>query len=402
MPRGRGCGCGGLRGARADAGETICDSAAQTAERESTASRTFATVASVRRARALIVVGLLAACGADLAPGDHEITRRGQLLGSDGRLREPGWARQQLLDWNPERVADPERLRQWDFVSFQDAAAAVNVTIFDLGFVQLASISLIDLATNEKLESATVRLSQTDRFQLSPALLGRGVLQLDGEPKPAVAIETLADHTTVDVHIAAPLTGSPAQGSFVLTRRPAQEYLSLASPFVGEPDLFFFEQKVPGLLASGSVTIGARTVTFEGAPGVIDWGRGAWPAKATWRWAGASGTIDGVPVALNLGEGFADATYGTENLVVIGDRVTKLGRVAWTFDPSDLSRPWRFGQSATLTPMGQETGGLDFGDRYNRLTKIYGLFSGSIALPDGTVQSLDGLRGFAEQMELSW
>lgn len=356
----------------------------------------------MKRARALIVVGLLAACSGGPAPGDHEITQRGLLLRSDGRLREPGWARQQLLDWNPDRVADPERLRQWDFVSLQDATAAVNVTIFDLGFVQLASISLIDLATNEKLESATVKLSPTDTFQLSPALVGRGVLQLDGEDQPAVAIETFADHTTVDVHIATPLTGSPAQGSFVLTRRPTQEYLSLASPFVGDPTLFFFEQKVPGLAASGTLTIGARTVTFTDAPGILDWGRGAWPAQATWRWAGAAGTIDGVPIALNLGEGFADDTYGTENLIVIGDRATKLGRVAWTFDPADLTKPWRLGESATLTPMGQETGGLDFGDRYNRLTKVYGLFSGSIALPDGTVQSLDGLRGFAEQMELSW
>ena len=34
--------------------------------------------------------------------------------------------------------------------------------------------------------------------------------------------------------------------------------------------------------------------------------------------------------------------------------------------------------------------------------KVYGVFSGVITLPDGTTQSIEGLRGFAEQMELSW
>jgi hypothetical protein len=79
-------------------------------------------------------------------------------------------------------------------------------------------------------------------------------------------------------------------------------YLSLATPFADDPYGFFYEQKVPGMTADGTLTMGDRTVTFAGAGAVTDWGRGQWPATVTWRWASASGTAGGVPLAMNFGE----------------------------------------------------------------------------------------------------
>ena len=64
--------------------------------------------------RALVLV-LLAACTADAE--QHEITEPGELLTDDGTLREPGWAPTQLLHWDPSKVADPDQLRMWDFVT---------------------------------------------------------------------------------------------------------------------------------------------------------------------------------------------------------------------------------------------------------------------------------------------
>ena len=350
------------------------------------------------------------ACSAS-AGGDHEVVRTGPLLDRRGQLREPGWARRQLLAWNPAVLAPDAALRQWDFVALQDEANAVNITLFDLGFVQLGSVSLIDLATSEKRESSTVRLSQSDAFELSAALDGDARFQLDGALRPALAMKTTRDATTttltVEIAIDTPLSGPPATASLQATRPGAMEYLSLATPFADEPQQFFFEQKVPGLRASGTVTVGDRTATFVDAPAVIDWGRGVWPDAVTWRWAAASGVVDGKTIALNLGEGFGDDRHGTENMVVVDGKLHKLGRVGWQFDAAVRTTPWQFvdgaGQvSLQLQPAGEETGGLDFGDRYSRLSKIYGVWSGTITLEDGTALALDGLRGFAEQMQLAW
>jgi hypothetical protein len=139
----------------------------------------------------------------------------------------------------------------------------------------------------------------------------------------------------------------------------------------------------------------------------MDWGRGAWPSEVTWRWAGAAGTVEGATFAFNLGNGFGDATAGTENLVVRADVANKLAEVDWTHDPDDPMRDWTFAArdhrlSLVLHPIAIETGGLDLGSKFNHLRKAYGKFSGTIELDDGHVVSLDGMLGFAEEMSLSW
>lgn len=356
------------------------------------------------------VLGLLwLGCGGStLPPGQHEITRSGALLGRDGHLREPGWARRQQLMWNRDAVADPMRLREWDFVAWQSASAAVNVTLLNLGFVQLGTLTVVELPGAIKHETSVVRLSQDDPFELSSALEGDAWLQLAGEPARSVAITTTTATTDVSLSITTPLSGPPASGAVTLGRRPTMEYLSLATPFAGDPSQFFFEQKVPGLTATGSVAIDGKTYEFTDAAAVIDWGRGVWPSQATWRWAAGSVTlVDGTTVAFNLGEGFGDDTRGTENLVIVADRALKLGRVAWAFDPERRDQPWMFSDAdgrvaLTLQPIGEEAGGLDFGERYSRLAKIYGTWSGHFLLEDGTTLRVDGATGFAEQMQLAW
>ena len=65
-------------------------------------------------------------------------------------------------------------------------------------------------------------------------------------------------------------------------------------------------------------------------------------------------------------------------------------------------RRYGSGVDLTLHPVAHETGGLDLGDKYSRLKKGYGVFQGEVTLGDGRTLALSGVRGFAEEMELSW
>jgi len=349
--------------------------------------------------RLAVVVVLVAACGADdLA--QHEVTVEGDLLTADGVLREPGWSSRQRQRWDPTRVHDPAQRRQWDFVTIANDDAAVNLTLLDLGFLQVATVGAIDLATGESIQALHVA-GGGDTLALTAALEGDAALTADGAP--VLAFATDATTTAITIAIASSALGEAADGAFTVTRRPAMPYLSLATPFAEDPHLFFYEQKLHGLTAEGTLTIGARAWTFDGADtwATIDWGRGAWPETALWRWGGATG--DGF--AFNLGDGFGDDRAGTENLVVVGDVAHKLGRVTWTYDPEDPASEWRFdgpGVALVLHPTAPEIGGLDFGSVFSRVRKAYGTFTGTIALDGGEVLTVDGARGFAEQMELSW
>src|SRR5207248_3824070 len=172
--------------------------------------------------------------------------------------------------------------------------------------------------------------------------------------------------------------------------------------FDGDPHQFFYEQKQEGLVANGTLTVGSSTWTFDNAGAVMDWGRGQWPQKVHWRWAGGwSGGAQ--PFAFNLGNGFGDDTRGTENLVIIGTTAHKLGEVTWSHGDDPLS-DWTFsgdGVSLTLHPAAKETGGLDFGTKYSHLKKGYGTFDGSFTV-DGMTLSVDGAAGFAEEEDLAW
>jgi hypothetical protein len=358
---------------------------------------------AIRRA---LLAFALAGCSADAA--QHEITAPGDLLTEDGRLREPGWSSRALLRWDPARVHDPAQLRQWDFFTIANADAAVNLTLVDLGFLRVATVGVVDLVTGEVLESQLIAGSQ-DAFTLSDTVDGSASLVESGATAPAMAFTADGDTTAIAIDFPTSAIGGAVQGTFTITRRPGMPYLSAATPFDDDPRLFFYEQKIPGMTAEGTITIGARTFALAAADtsAVMDWGRGAWPPTATWRWAAASGVVDGAPLAFNLGEGFGNPAAGSENLIVADDVAHKLATVDWTFDPDDPLADWTFEApdgraSLVLHPVAPEVGGLDFGSVFSRLTKAYGTFSGTLVLDDGRTVTLTGVPGFAEQMQLSW
>ena len=85
----------------------------------------------------------------------------------------------------------------------------------------------------------------------------------------------------------------------------------------------------------------------------------------------------------------------------------KLAEVDWTHDPDDAMAPWTFRSrdgrlSLVLTPIAIETGGIDLGRLFQHIQKGYGTLSGTIVLDDGTTLEIEGLRGFAEEVDLSW
>jgi hypothetical protein len=343
---------------------------------------------------------LLVACGSSPhVLAQHEVTSAGDLLTSDGTLREAGWSRQMLQTWDPARVHDKSFLRQWDFFSLQSDTAAVNLTLTDLGFVQLASVGVIDIPASTSHSAEEFKGSGGDTLTLGTDLSGTSSLVVSGTS--VMSFVTNGD-TRIDFAIPASLLGEAAQGSLVI-HRPAQEFLSLATPFSGDSHQFFYEQKIEGLTADGTVTIGSSSWSFNAAPAVEDWGRGQWPQQVTWRWAGGSGSAGGQPISFNLGEGFGDDTRGTENLIVVNGVAHKLAEVSWSHGDDPLA-DWSFsggGVSLTLHPAAKESGGLDFGTKYSHLKKGYGTFQGTVSV-DGLSLTLEGVTGFAEEEQLAW
>ncbi len=87
----------------------------------------------------------------------------------------------------------------------------------------------------------------------------------------------------------------------------------IATPF-DHKKRFYYNQKINLLKSSGKVTLGEEIFDFNGAYGVLDWGRGAWTYHNIWYWSSLSGEQDGHKIGFNLGYGFGDTSNASENM----------------------------------------------------------------------------------------
>jgi hypothetical protein len=363
----------------------------------------------------------VAACeGDDLGPpnlperrdGEVEITERGPLLNSDGTLRVAGWSRRETLTFNGEVIhGEPlSRLRRWDFYAVQNTAGTFSLTVMDIGFITLCAFDWLDLKTGETATAALPQLSNEVEIRLSDGGYDSTRCGRRGDPSPVLSFDTVGNERRLRFDFPATSWGPAVSGSFVLHEHEEQEYLALVTPFPSDPFSFFYEQKIPGSVAEGTLQIDGALHAFAATDAVafMDWGRGVWPHQLMWRWGGAGGRLaDGRRFGLNLGNGFGDTSYASANLLVIDGKAHKLGVVEWTYDRAHPEKPWRFRSpdgnvDLTLTPTQPAKTGVNLVLKYADMTKAYGALQGAIRLDDGARVELDTATAFAEDVQIRW
>ena len=75
----------------------------------------------------------------------HEITTSGPLLGSDGNLLEPGWARSLLLVYRRADIkAGAMRVKEWDYYLITDGHIGLALTIAEAdGEIEPAELKML-------------------------------------------------------------------------------------------------------------------------------------------------------------------------------------------------------------------------------------------------------------------
>ena len=340
----------------------------------------------------------------------HEITQAIPLLDEQGELTQPGWARRLLPVYDRSRVRGvPLRLKERDCYLVMNRQCALALTISDNRYMGMDSISLIDLWEGWQVTRSPMRLMPLGGTGLpqsslrgSCARAGRGyglLFQHEGEGR------------TLHAHMDRFRDGQALDAQILLTQEP-EESIVMCTPFE-KPGQFYFNQKINCMRAQGKVTLGDREYVFdpEDSFAVLDWGRGVWTCRSTWYWGSASGMVDGVPFGFNIGYGFGDTSAATENALFYGGKLHKLSQVTfhiprkngqehylapWTFDSDDRRFRMKFRPildraacpSACVVRSGQH--------------QVFGSFTGTAVLDDGTAVRLKELLGFAEKVDDRW
>jgi hypothetical protein len=162
--------------------------------------------------------------------------------------------------------------------------------------------------------------------------------------------------------------------------------------------------------AEGTVTIDGTTydVPSGSSWAVLDHARGRGRYRTDWNWGAAAGESGGRRIGLQLGGGGKDAVRQgiSQNAVSVDGRVHKLsGALAWSFDPSDWSAPWRVTGArldVVFTPFHTRLARTNLLVIRSTTAQCFGTYRGRLRMDDGEWIEFDGLVGWAEDVHNRW
>ena len=356
------------------------------------------------------------ALGEDAAPSQVRIAKPGPLLDDEGRLAQLGYATSLMLDYDRKRIkASPLRIKEWDYYLVNDDEFAVALTIGDMGYAALVSASLLDFTQGTFTTQSTMDLLPLGKLGL-PHTSTCGVTSYE-DKRASMAFEVADGMRRLAVTFDDFLDGQTLRAEFVLDQEP-RDSMVIATPWAEDGTAFYYNQKIIGMRAIGTVELGDLRHDFadESSFGLLDWGRGVWTHDNTWYWSAAQGRQNEHLVGFNLGYGFGDTSAASENMLFVDGVAHKLGRVDFGIpersatarsrnrsigERYDLMSPWHITDDEgrvdlVFAPQIDRCDYMDFKVVASDQHQAFGLFSGTFVLDDGSKLAIEGLRGFAE------
>jgi hypothetical protein len=337
---------------------------------------------------------------------ERELTAPVDLCTPDGdRLNRAalGWSRRPLHRANLHGRFGVNK--RWDYWAILAGDLVMSSVYADVDHLGLADVWWAHVPSGETGGHSVVTVGSDDftlpeRPGTAPLCVDRDGLTLaivdDDRGTRLTAAWTEADGrpARLDVHVALP---------------PQHESLNVVIPWSDE--LFNYTSKHQARPATGQLVVGDRGWTVGGeddAWGVLDVGRGRWPAEITWNWGGGAGRCADHVVGLQFGAQWTEGSGYTENGLLVDGVLTKLGNeLDWHYDWDEPMKPWRVvdpgGQlDVTLQPRYDKHTRLPGRDKGSETHQVFGTWSGRLCTDDGVELTLDDLQGFAEEARQEW
>lgn len=340
----------------------------------------------------------------------HEITQTIPLLDERGNLTQAGYAKRLLPVYDRSKVkGGATRLKEWDYYLVMNDRCALALTIADNSYMGLDSISLLDFTEGFQVTKSPMRLFPMGKTGL-PQTSVEGDVGISGKGY-GLFFRVSKGQRQLVAHMDRFKDGQALDVNLLLTDEP-EESMVICTPF-DKPGHFYFNQKINCMRAKGQVALGSRVYTFDPADsfGTLDWGRGVWTYSNTWYWGSASGELGGIPFGFNIGYGFGDSSSASENMLFYAGKAHKLSQVVFHIPQRggkcDFMAPWRFSSDdgrfeLDFTPVLDRAACTSVGVIKSDQHQVFGRFSGTVTLDDGTVLTVRDLMGFAEKVANRW
>lgn len=365
----------------------------------------------------------------------HRITTPSKLLDKHGMLIQKGYATSPLLRFQRKDVPSKLRLKEWDYYLIYNDSYAAALTVGKSCSILLVSATLIDFSRKAESTKSFVRYVP-DKYLSMPETSDKGNIHYQ-DSEFRISIIHNKDQRHIGLFIKDFIKKKKFSGQSSLPgdiQENADEYniagnkltlsvtlfdepkdsMAIATPFPKSKRQFYYNRKIIGMSAGGYAKAGGCNICFSPLDsfGLLDWGRGVWPYKTTWYWGACQGVIDGNRFGFNLGYGFGDTSAATENMLFFNGYASKLEDVAFHIPRNskgeyEYGKPWRITSSddrlkLVFTPLLDRSADLSIFLLSTNQHQVFGKYTGTAVLDNGTIICLYDFPGFAEKVKNRW
>ncbi len=340
----------------------------------------------------------------------------GKLLDNKGQLAEAGYATSLVREYRRADIkSSPLRIKEWDYYLIYNDRFAIALTMDDNAYMSMLSASFIDFTVPEETTVSPIGAFSMGKVGL-PASSAQGVShwKLKDKKHPAEFTFTVEKGLrTLQCKMENFKNGHPFVCDITLRDEP-RDSMVIATPWPKDQKAFYYNQKIIGMRASGTVAADGKLYTLDPQDtfGLLDWGRGVWTYENTWYWGAGQGVIDGKTVGFNIGYGFGDTSAASENMIFADGIAHKLESVTFHIPQTadgkdDFMKPWLFSSSdgrfeMDFVPIIDRAACTDVKVILSDQHQVFGKFTGKMILDDGTVIRVKDLLGFAEKVHNKW
>lgn len=340
----------------------------------------------------------------------HKLTE-GELL-CKGQLAEAGYSTQTLRRYNRKQIIGKKwKIKEWDYYIITDGKKAVALTVADNSYMSLASASFLDFEKPDFKTTSEIKFFSFGKLDL-PSCPEDGDIVYDSK-RVKISFIKQEDKRTLKCNFVNFWDKTDFECELTLTDFP-RDQMTIATPF-NKPRTFYYNTKINCMRAEGYCIVKGKRYEFDDKEslGTLDWGRGVWTYKNTWYWSSLQTRLDdGRTFGFNLGYGFGDTSAASENMLFLDGVAHKLNRVVFNIPrdckgKDDFMSPWTITDDEgrlrlDFVPILDRKDITDIGLIASKQHQVFGKFSGTVILDDGSELNIIDKLGFAEKVFNKW
>jgi hypothetical protein len=340
----------------------------------------------------------------------------GKLLDENGHLCESGWSTSLIKEYKRSDIkANKLRIKEWDYYIITNGDIAIALTFAENSYMSLASCSFLDFSKPTYKTTSDIKFFTLGKNIMPSSTESGDIIYKSNKVELKFENDSKVRHLYCKFKKFDKINNSyvDLETNLELTDFP-KDKMVIASSWDEDKQSFYYNSKINCMSASGYVIIGNTRYEFDkkNSLGTLDWGRGVWTRVNTWYWGSMQTYLDdGTKFGFNIGYGFSNRKNGSENMIFVNGIAHKFDEVVFHIptknNKDDYLSPWTFTSNdnkfnMTFNPIIDRSDITDLGIIASKQHQVFGLFSGTVVLDDGSIIEINDKLGFAEKVYNKW